>query len=365
MRWHTGRRSRRLADQGRYRGRLALALLAGLVLLLGWAAVGSPSFVAHADSGLPALSILYPVPANGTSTGPVGANVTISGSGLAQTDKYVLGFATKDTGCAAGFTPIDASGLSPDANGALSDTFAWPQGAGSPGTSYLICLQDATHTDVPGVASAQVYLVASKSAPAIKVQHPPSTTTPTPGQPTPPPLNSSTYYPGSQIRVIGTYFVPGGQQLGVYLNPASGGVPKTRPDLAIGLQQVGGSLTPDNSGSFTADVSLPDPSQAGTVPVPGSYWLCVVSGDGDNNSPPSLEACKKITIQAAPTPTPTPTGTVPPTATPGGSGSGGGGGSNPNLGWAIGLGGLSVVLFFAGVILLASAAAMPRPERFQ
>jgi hypothetical protein len=335
------------------------------VLLLGWVAAGATITVAHADSSTPALAILYPVPANGTATGPVGANVTISGTGLAPGDKYILGFATKDTGCAAGFTPIDASGLSPDANGALSDTFSWPQAAGSPGTSYLVCLQDATHTDVPGVASAQVYLVASASAPAIRVQHPPSTTTPTPGQPSLPALNNSTYYPGSQIRIIGTYFVPGGQQLEVYLNPAAGGVPKTRPDLVTGLQQVGGSLTPDNSGSFTADVSLPDPSQAGPGTAPGSYELCVVSGDGDNSNPPSLEACKKITIQAAPTPTPTSTGTVPPTATPGGSGSGGGGGSIPNLGWAIGLGGLSVVLFFAGVILLASAAAMPRPERFQ
>jgi hypothetical protein len=334
------------------------------VLLLGWAAVGAPTSIAYADNGTPAVSILYPVPASGTATGPVGANVTISGTGLTQADKYDLGFATKDTGCAAGFTLIDASGLSPDATGTLTDTFVWPQAANSPGTSYLVCLQDATHSDVPIAASQQVYLVANASAPSIKLQHPPSSATPASGQPTPQALNSSTYYPGSQIRIIGSNFVPGGQALGVYLNPESGGVPKTRPDLVTGLAQVDGSLTPGTDGSFTADVSLPDPSQAGPGTGPGSYELCVVSGDGDNSHPPSLEACKKVSIQAAPTPTPTPTATVQPTHTPGSSGSGGGGGSSPNLGVAIGLGGLSVVLFFAGVILLASAAAMPRPDRF-
>ncbi len=363
MRWRIGRRARPSAERGQHWARLALAPLLGVMAALAWAAVGgagSATPVAHADSTSGTLNIVFPAPSSGVATGPVGANVTIKASGLNSSDQYTLGVAPKDVTCAAGFSPIIGNPFGVGSGGSYSDTFVWPNTApvNAVGTNYVICLHDVTQT-VPDVVSQQAYVVASANPPAIKLAHA-STPAATPGQPTPPPLNDSTYYPSDQIRVTGSNFVPG-QQLGAYLGSGASGPPETRPDLGVGLKLTDGSLGSANDGSFVATIQLPDTKQL----QPGSYQICVVSGDGSDSAPPSLEACKKITVQTQPTPPPTATSTtVPPTATTGGgTSSGGGGNTNPNLGAIIGLGGLSVVLFFAGVILLASAAAMPRPDR--
>jgi hypothetical protein len=341
-------------------------LLMALLVMLGWAALGGTGHTAHADPAAGTLNILYPAPsAAGQSSGPVGANVTISASGLSTSDSYTLGFATKDTGCAAGYTPITQTPIKAAADGTYTGTFVWSQDApaNQVGTNYVLCLRDQTTTTVPDVASQQAYVVLSAKAPSIALTRVPSAAA-TPGQPTPPPPGDSKYYAGDQIRITGSNFVPA-QDLGAFLGAAASAPPGSRPDLGVGLNLASGSLKSADDGSFRAVVQLPDATQL----QPGTYQLCVVSGDGSSNgppAPPSLEVCKSLTIQAAPTPTPTATATVKPTAT--GSLSDGGHnntGGIPGLRWIVGFGGLSVLLFFAGVILLASAAAMPRPDRPQ
>jgi hypothetical protein len=81
-----------------------------------------------------------------------------------------------------------------------------------------------------------------------------------------------------------------------------------------------------------------------------------VSSDGSDTTPPSLLAGQQVTVtMPAPTPTATTQTTTTPTATPASSGG--------HIAAAVGLGGLSLLLFILGVVFLVSAAALPRPPR--
>lgn len=333
-------------------------LLVGLVLwaglLLSTAAHVTP--VAYADTSKPSVTIVFPAPAsNGVATGPVGTNVTIQAAGLTATDKYVLGYATQNPGCAGGFQGITDTPFGINTDGTYSTTFSWPATAKDIGASYVVCMQDSSQATnpPPPVQSGQTFIVAGASAPAVTLKHVPQPT-PGPGTPTPAPQPNTRFYSDEQIVVSGTSFYTSGANVAVYLTiqPI-----KVKTDLVNALQATAGSFSPDANGAFTATVQLPGATD------PGTYYVYAVSADGSDSAPPSLAAFKKISIVERPTPVPTATAKAHSTATArtGNNTTGGDGIQNPMA--ALGLGALSIVLFVVGVILLASAAGTPRANR--
>lgn len=347
--------------------RLTLPALASLALILVWgvAAITLSGAGAARASGNATVSIIVPTPdSNGNAQGPVGAYVSISAQNLNPQDTYVTGAGLAPGGCSAQFIPSGSQGVAADANGNLITTIIWPTAANAVGSSYYVCLQDHAQPGSQPIQSTGTYTVKASGPPSISIalaQSGPGTPTalPQPGK--------DEYYAGSQITVTGQNYVPGNEQLAVHLLSAP---PTSQDDIlnAAVLQPTDGStVTADNSGSFTTTVALPVPQTS----LPAKFYVYVVSQDQyqfqGGTTYPSLIGHKAITIVRQPAPTPTAT-SVPPTVTPsstpsgdGGNGTSNGGGLN-HTGAVIGLGVTSVLLFVIGVILLASAASMPRPR---
>jgi hypothetical protein len=363
------RERRKVQERGRTPGidsihRLTLPVLALIATL---AVLGMlPNSLLHmvetarADSTA-TLSIFVPVPnSSGMSLGPVGTNVTITGSGFTASVSLQLGAATHDVGCtASGFQPFSNLSVSTDSTGSFQTTFTWPATLANVGTVYYICTQDPSSTLTQ---SQTTFEVAGNESPAITGTKPVPGPTPGPGTPT---LPTTAYYPGSTVEIDGSNFLPGSTTIKAYLSASLISQPSDFTS-AVQLTPVGGQpITSDTTGQVTATVQIPG-SQA-----PGSYYLYLVSADGaasGQNAPPSLIAASTaIAVQTVP-PAPTATATTAaatPNTTPGGSspGTGGTGGPGPGkLAAIVGLGGLSVVLFILGVILLASAASLPRQQ---
>lgn len=340
--------------------RIVMPLTVSLALALVWAMAATAVSKAPAAraSGDPQVTILTPSASNGTAQGPVGANVTVQASGVIPQLTYFVGVAIAPTGCVSQFINVTSQPITADNSGGFTTTFSWPKAAAAVGSSYYICVQDATQPSSPAFQSQQVYIVRAASAPAIDVKPAPQ---PSVGAGTPttgpiPPQGSNRYYAGEQVTIIGQNFVPGGQPLSAYLTTQKI-TDASQLQSATALQTVDGSqIAPDNNGSFTTAVTLPQDAP------PGKYYVYVVSQDTQNGALPSLMADKSISIILQPTPTPTVTVAPSPTSTPG-TGTTTTGGSGPPLGAIIGLGVTSALLFIVGVILLASAAAMPRAQR--
>ena len=339
--------------------RLGLPLLASAALILAWGlAAGTLTAAPVAQaSGNGQVQIVVPQPdSNNNAPGPVGANVTITAQSLNAQDTYAVGVAISPAGCAAQFISVTDQPITPDQSGNLRTTFTWPSAANAVGSSYFICVQDTKQPGSAALQSAAVYTVRAGSPPSISIKAAASQD----GTPGPiPPQGSNHYYAGSQITITGENFVPGGQLLLAYLATQKITDP-SQLQAALPLSTRDGSpITPDSNGSFTTTVTLPVPQGA----LPGTFHVYVVSQDGTASTYPFLMAEKTISILSPPAPTPTVTVAAPtPTvATPTPQGNGGGG--PKNLGAVIGLGVTSVLLFVIGVILLASAASMPRPRQ--
>jgi hypothetical protein len=311
---------------------------------------------AHADSP-GTLTIVVPNPSSsGTSLGPVGANVTVSGSGFSQSAALQLGVATQDTGCSAGFQALSGLSVNTDSSGGFETTFAWPASLANVGTAYYICAQESSSTVTQ---SQSTFTVAGAQAPTITDTKPVPGPTPSAGTPT---LPATGFYPGSTIEIDGSNFLPGSTSVLAYLS--SNQITK-QSDLssAVQLSSAGGQqITSSGGGQVTATVQIP------SSVTPGSYFIYLVSTDGQADALPSLVATFRapISVQtapAAPTATATPAAPTPTTST---SNTNPGTGTTPDkpekLIAVFGLGALSVVLFIVGVILLASAASVPRQQ---
>jgi hypothetical protein len=331
----------------RVRSATLLLTLIGTVAALGCLSgplFGSP--VARADS-LGTISIVVPNPQDNAVQGPVGTNVTISGSGMHANDAYQIGYASQDIGCGSGFQPFSGLSANTDGNGNFQSlTFAWPASVANVGTVYYICAQDPSNSQAQSQAT---FTVAAAQPPAITLTAVASSTAESGGQ------TPSGFYPGGHVQVNGTSFLPGGVSLVVYLTT---GQIQQQSDLNSAVQlppATGEGTTSQSDGTVSIIVQIPRSQSV------GNYFIYVVSSDSQQGILPSLMAAAPISLGNAPeptptvTPAPTPTPKVQPTPPPPSSG--------PGVGKDItlfGLGGLSLALLILGVYLLASASALPR-----
>jgi hypothetical protein len=337
--------------RGRARmGALRVALLALLGLWLGGTAVTAPR--ASADDKKPSLHIVMPIPAGNGSTveGPVGTNVSVQGEGLTANAQYQVGYARKDIGCQQGMRSFDNVSPAPaQQDGTLTATVTWPDSLNSIGSTYVICAQNASQLGEPVVQSDESFRVDSADHPQFTLKAAATSAT---GTATPQP--DGTFYLGQQVAITGKNFLPAGSKLVAYLLTGQAGSPSgLLPPLATPLT-TSAAITSQSDGGVTATVTLPD-----NIPT-GSYFIYLVSDKGTSAILPALVASQPITIAQAPAAQPTATVAPRPTATATATTKTSGG---QPIAAIAGLGGLSVVLFIAGVALLASAAAMSRPDR--
>jgi hypothetical protein len=346
---------RTAAGFGRAAALIAIVLL-NLTALMGTLGA-SPASAADGVS----LHIAVPAPAGGVASGPVGANVSVSGVGVAH-HTYQLGYATKEAGCggANAFQPLSTSTVTPQKDGTFSANFEWPSSAGTRNASYYVCAQDQGALANPLVApiqSAETFKVLATSAPSIAVDAAPS-----PNATPIPTTTDGSYYANSRIEITGTNFLPRSATLQAYVTTSASFSPADAQNYKPLAQDSGSaSFNADSNGSFVKIVTLPLFPQ-------GAVYLHVVSTDFTSSFPPALDADQQITLgRALPTATPsspTPSPSVAATAsTTAGTGPGGNQ-SQPvdpaNVLAVVGLSGLSIILFIVGIILMTSASAMPR-----
>lgn len=317
----------------------------GLVLgvaLVALAALGggeAPRAAAHAND-TPILAIQIPVPdSSGVAAGPVGANLTLTGSGFTDGHTYQLGYAPQSAQCASG-GPTFANGTVTSSGGSFSDTVKWPAAAANVGGQYFICAFDTSDTTQPAVQSTTLFRVVTSAAPAFTLQDP-TTSAPLPGPP-------YALHLGAQVTIAGRHFSPSGLTLVAYLSQHE---IKSGSDLdsATALSTANSTaITTQDSGDVTATIQLPT-----TSGLAGSYYLYLVSSDRQGSSLPSLMAFVRVRLSQQPTPTPSPKPTVAPKPTPTPGGSNSGALSPRRLLAVIGLSLLSLILLVAGVLLLA------------
>jgi hypothetical protein len=353
------RDGRKVQDGGRTPGtdhihRLKFPKLALIATVAVLAMLPSALLRVETAQAAGALTIVVPVPnQSGTSTGPVGTNVTISGTGFTASEILQIGAATLASTCTAGFQALSSQSVTADASGSFTTTFAWPSTLVD-ATGYYICAQDTATTPATLVQSTGTFLVAGPTPPAITSTRP--VPGPTPGAGTPA-IPANGYYPGSTVEIDGSNFLPQSTALQAYLTTSQ----ITKPsDLssAVPLTPVGGQqIASGAGGQVTATVQIPSTQPA------GAYYIYLASTDGQAAGvlPSLIASSSQITVVVVP-PQPSPTAT--PGATPSPTGNGNGNNTNElgagQLVAVVGLGGLSVVLFIVGVMLLASAAALPR-----
>jgi hypothetical protein len=329
------------ARHGALAARLVLAaLLALTVLAVGTAARPGRARAAISGPSGPQIVFVSPIYAgrnNGNAEGPVGANVSVQGTGwdnragpvTIQVVDAKNDAAAGGPGMAcqnSGVPKINIPGLAPvpvDGSGNFAATsFLWPSAANTVGHSYWVCgVQQASGNTAPGVSS---YTVLSAQPPALSVSA------------------TSVAIKGT-VTVSGQNWVPGNQPITVSI------VPCLACDAAYQQTQT---VTAANDGTFSLPMTLPDAATAGT-----KLFVVASNQSSDPALPPALVVNAPPgapQIAVVDQPTPTPTNTVVPTATntpaptrvPGG-------GTTTSNGSASGL--LIVLLSALGVVLLLAA----------
>ncbi|HKS68965.1 MAG TPA: hypothetical protein VJQ45_00995, partial [Ktedonobacterales bacterium] len=338
---------RRRAYRAAARGLVLGMVLTALALA---AASGSPSLASAHPQDTPTISIAIPAPnSNGVAQGPVGANLTINGSGFTDGHTYQLGYVPQSQGCGtSGSTlPTFANGSVTTSGGSFSATVQWPAGAANVDGRYYICVTDTTDTTVPPVQSSDLFRVVAANAPQFKLVDP-STSAPLQGPP-------YLLYIGSPVTISGQNFAPGGLTLLVYLSqqPIKSGSDFDSATLLSTTNRT--AITTQDTGAVTATIQIPAGVSA------GSYNLYLVSSDRQGASLPSLMDSVQATLAQQPTATPKPSPTATPKATPPPSEHSS---TGPGLGRTLGVVGLSLLsllLLIAGVLLLAGGGPRRMP----
>lgn len=303
---------------------------------------------AHADPAPGSMHVVVPVPSsdNKTVQGPIHANVSLAASQATAGASYQLGWANPSDGCANGFHGFggSAASVTADDGGSFTATILWPGAAGNVGSLYLICASDTANPKTDVITADQQYQVLSAASPRIILAQAPSST-----------AKGKAYSAGGPVQVTGSAFVPANTSVAIYVTSSSS---FSVQDLAgTPLKTADGSqIVSDDQGAFSAIVILP------TSPT-GQLFIHAVSTDGVANGatpfPPSLVANHTIQIGAAEA-----TPTVQPSPTP--KAAGGHNTTPPAKDHTLRyiaiatLGGLSLILFIIGGILVASAAFGPR-----
>ncbi len=319
-------------------GRVALAAIAALALLaLG--AIAVPSH-ARAGSGDPKITFVAPVYAgqnNGFAEGPVGANVSVQGSGwtggggdvtISLADEQNDTSGQPGSACTNGSPTVPIAGLSQpvDSSGnfTFAPTFQWPAAAGVQGHSYWAC-------GTQGGATSQgvdKFTVLSSAAPSIAI-------------------SVAQAAVGSTITVDGQNWLPAGITVHVIIAPCVA----CEPPYSSSAQATSNGST----GSFSVSVQVPPAAAVGTVLYVSAQNVDPANdaNTGALNTGASKSTSFTVIAQATPTPTapPTPNATVSATATSASNVGGAGGNTNSSSGNTV----LIVLLAALGVVLLLGA----------
>lgn len=315
-------------------GRLALAaILALTALALGTAMAPGRARAANGGPQIVFASPIYAGRNNGNAEGPVGADVSVQGSGWTPGGGAVTISLTdaQDDAASGGpgrsclspsATHIAISGLAPvnvDSSGNFTASFLWPDAANKVGHTYWACGQQSGFE--PGVSS---YTVLSAQPPALSV-------------------SASSVVVKGTVTVTGQNWVPGNQPITVSIVPC----------LACGpAYQQTQTVTAASDGTFSVAMTIPDAAAVGT-----KLYVIASNQSSDPALPPALvvntpPGAPQITLVDQPTPTPTSTAAPTATNTPAPTRVAGGGGTNSN-GSSTGL--LIVLLSALGVVLLLAA----------
>jgi hypothetical protein len=223
--------------------------------------------------GSPTLTLAVP----SSAQGPVGANITVTGSNWATAD-VLVGVAAPGAPCTDPGSWVQTfNHVRPQSDGSILFTFTWPNSLAATGGPYSICASSPA-----GVASAMYQLLSTA---------PPTLT-----------LNPTTTNAGSIVAVAGTNFVGGGS---VTLSVTN----------AQGDTHELTTLSPNDSGGFTLSYQ-PRPTDLGNVTLRAFT-------SAPQGMRPALDITATLHVDAGLTPTPgeTPTASIvaPPSDQNGGS----------------------------------------------
>lgn len=257
----------------------AVALLVGCVCALGLllqATQAAPrpfvAPVAQAAGHLDAPGSLTLVsPSSGQ--GPVGAHVTVRGSGWAV-GSVAIGAAQSAANCASGTTWSVTFTTQPTSGGTFSATFTWPSSLSS--GAYALCAAPAQGSGpaAAGGAAGQTYTVKASSPPALS-------------------LSTFNAQVGQTITINGSNFVGvSNVNISVVRNGA--------PTLIT-------TVNPDGNGSFATQYQ-PTTADVGNVNI-------TAASATDEDAPPALTAQASLVVGAVATATPSPSPSPSPSPT--------------------------------------------------
>ncbi len=248
---------------------IAKIFSAGTVLVLCFA-IGSFALLMLWDrtASAHAYVSLHPMDVSSSpSSGPIGATISVNGSGLAPAGaSVVFGYST-NANCATGFNAANTSNSNPtvQANGSFSGWFVWPsETAVGP---YTVCVEISSASNTI-YATASSYQVLSTSAPSVSVDH-------------------SSYKVGDNISVTGSNFYPSGTAVTIKLEAPGRSHAST----------LGNPVTTDKNGSFSHVYKAPG-SPTGT--------LVIVATGGSGSLPPLQATSSQFDIKKIATATPIP-----------------------------------------------------------
>lgn len=218
-----------------------------------------------------AVPVTFSLVSPSAASGPVGAQVTVSGAHWGH-GAVSLGAASGSDACndtsswVASFPSASPSGGS----GTFTKSFIWPVSLNSVGTTYYICATNSAGT------SSVAYSVDSSSPPVIS-------------------LSSGSVQVGSQVTITGNNFFTS-QPIFVNLQSASG---TTR---SLGTVSAG----PDGVFSY----------QYTAVPLDAGALTVIAVTQQEGQAPPSLQASANLNVLAAASPTVTASQTPSTSSTP-------------------------------------------------
>jgi len=236
----------------------------------------------HWAVALPAHACATPSIASSPTSGPVGTAVTVTGSGIVDSNCNPLSSATVTFGYSPSNNCSSLTAVSSTAtitNGSFSGTFTWPSSGTTAGTTYIVCAQIS---GVSGTLAANTFQVTTSSS-SVSVS-----------------VDSSSYKVGDNITVTGAGF-PASTSVTVEEQSANGATTTTL-----------GNVTTDTTGAFTQDYTVPPQplnsvviiATAGSVKATSSTFTVIPPPPSNTSTPTSGPVGTTITVTGSNTPPP-------------------------------------------------------------